>query len=477
MNLLAFGTDSYKQSHYDLYPEDVRTVYSYCESRVGGMFDTVTFFGLQYIISKYLTGQVVTREAIEEADQIVSAHIGPGVFNRKGWEYILENHDGYLPIRIEALREGTNVNSGVCLFTIQNTGGQPTAWLTNFIETLLMHVWSPCTVATSSMHLNRIVNEYLEESGDPAGLGFKVHDFGMRGVSSMETASLAGAAHLLYFMGSDTMAAIPLLRDYYGAEEMSCFSIPATEHSVMTAGGPDGEADIVRRVLRRYPTGLVAIVIDSFDTMNFIRNVIGGNEDIMEMIRNREGTVVFRPDSGELPQIDIDVFNALEDVFGSTVNEKGFRVLPPYVRMIQGDGVAWYETLDTTYVGTGSVPYVSGYRHTIQDILDAFLREGISADNIAFGSGGGLLQKWDRDTLRFAIKCCAMETDEGWRDIFKQPKTDPTKNSLRGRRAVIDTCSGPQNIRFEELGEQENLLRVVFENGKQYNLQNFNDLR
>jgi len=446
-NIVAFGTDSYKVSHHSFYPEGLETVYSYCEPRAGVQFENTVFFGLQYIIERYLSGQVVTREKIEEAAAISEAHFGsPDVFNRAGWEHILQVHGGQLPILIQALPEGTVVPEGTPLFTIENTDPQ-VPWLTNYLETLIMQVWSPITVATSSRAIREIILRYLEETGTPEDLPFKLHDFGYRGVSSLETAALAGAAHLATgAMGTDTMSALALLRDYYDAP-MAGFSIPATEHSIMTARGPEDEADIVRQILRAYPKGLVAMVIDSFDTIGFIKNVIGGNEDIMEMIRNREGCVVFRPDSGTLPSITTDVFNALEEVFGSEVNDKGFRVLPPYVRMIQGDGIKWYTNRD----------------HTVSDILATFKAADISADNIAFGSGGGLLQDFTRDTQRFAIKCSAMKINGEWRDIYKQPKTDPMKNSKRGRLAVTKTPNGIETFREEDA--TSNMLKPIFWDG------------
>lgn len=459
-NLVAFGTDSYKQSHWNLYPEGTEFVYSYCEPRIGTRFKETMFFGLQYIVQRYLAGQVVTREKIEEAAAICKAHFGSeAVFNRAGWEYILETHNGLLPIRIKALPEGTVVPAGTCLFTIENTDPR-VPWLTNFLETVLMQVWSPITVATSSREIRKIIAKYLDWNGTPEGLNFKLHDFGFRGVSSLETAALAGAAHLATgAMGTDTMAALALLRDYY-SEPMAGFSIPATEHSIMTAGGPQGEADIVRRILRQHPTGLVAMVGDSYDMIGFIRNVIGNNLDIRNAISTRQGTVVIRPDSGEIPQIDVDVFHALEAVFGSSNNARGFAVLPPQVRMIQGDGIRWmkHDVLDG-----------GGWWHTVEHILNRFNQERISSDNIAFGSGGGLLQAFDRDTQRFAIKCSWMQVKGEARDIFKQPKTDSTKNSKRGRLIVIDTMEGIKTIQeppATATGRPVNLLQTSFYNGQ-----------
>lgn len=483
MNIVAFGTDSYKQSHHTFYPDGLEIVYSYCEPRVGGRFkEIVANVGLQAIIGNHFTGQVVTQEKIDEAADICEAHFGSAeVFNRAGWEHILAVHDGRLPVIIKALPEGTVVPEGTALFTIENTDPQ-VPWLTNFLETILMQVWAPITVATSSREIRKIILASLEKTGTPADLPFKLHDFGYRGVSSVETATILGAAHLLSgAMGTDTMASLAMLRDCYGAEDMPAFSIPATEHSVMTAGGPDGEADIVRRVLKAHPKGLVALVIDSFDTINFIKNVIGGNEDIMEMICNREGTVVFRPDSGELPHIDIDVYYALEEVFGSTVNDKGFEVLPPYVRMIQGDGIKWYRPLQTDGGGHGmgaTTATYGEYRHTIQDILQAFEEYSISADNIAFGSGGGLLQDFNRDTQNFAIKCSAMKVNGEWRDIYKQPKTDSAKNSKRGRLIVLDTDKGITTLTLEEAYqfEEDNMLKTIFFHGD-LEKQTLNDIR
>jgi nicotinamide phosphoribosyltransferase len=468
-NLLAFGTDSYKMSHWKLYPEDTETVYSYCEARSGARFPHTCFFGLQYFLKRYLTGQIVTQEKIEEAASVCKAHFGnEAVFNRAGWEHILTVHNGKLPIMIRALPEGTVTPESTVLFTIQNTGGPRTAWLTNYLETLIMQMWMPTTVATSSLAVRNIIRRYLDATGDVAGLDFKLHDFGYRGVGCPEYAALAGAAHLATgAMGTDTMVCLDLLRDYYG-ENMAGFSIPATEHSIMTARGPEGEADVVRQVLAAYPQGLVAMVIDSFDTRRFIRDVIGGNEDIKQMIRARQGTVVFRPDSGELPEIDLEVFKELARVFGTETNPKGYAVLPSQVRMIQGDGIKWCRNT------TGE------WQHTVEDILSAFRRNAISADNIAFGSGGGLLTDFTRDTQRFAIKCSAQLRNDEWIDIFKAPATDPTKNSKRGRLMVRKVNGVFRTERLDETLtdlDKRDWLQLTFLNGKMMRYQNLADIR
>lgn len=469
MNILAFGTDSYKQSHHNFYPPETEVVYSYCESRVGARFPSSVFFGLQYIMKKYLEGQVVTQDKIEEAATVCEAHFGRAdVFNREGWEYILRRHDGYLPIEIKAVPEGTIVPTSNVLFTIKNLDPK-VPWLTNFLETILMQVWSPITVATSSYEIRNIIRKYLDQTGDPAGLDFKLHDFGYRGVSSVETAALAGAAHLVTgALGTDTLAAIQLLRDYYN-EPMAGFSVSATEHSIMTAGGPEGEADVVRRVLQSTPSDqMVAIVGDSYDMMRFVTTTMA-TPDIKELILQRTAPTITRPDSGKLPKIDIDVFNALESVFGTEINNKGFRVLHPAVRMIQGDGIKW-----------NPIQCVSGmsHIHTVEVILQAFQDEGISADNIAFGSGGGLLQDFNRDTQRFAIKCSAMRQGTEWVDIYKQPATDPAKNSKRGLLSLVRRDDGTLETICGTDQAEGNILQTVFCNGivtKQHTLSEIRD--
>ena len=105
-NNICLLTDSYKVTHHYFYPKGTEKIYSYLESRVGAEFNKTIFYGLQYIIKKYLEGSVVTQEKIDEADKLISAHIGEGIFNKDGWEYILDEYEGKLPIEIKAVAEG-----------------------------------------------------------------------------------------------------------------------------------------------------------------------------------------------------------------------------------------------------------------------------------------------------------------------------------------------------------------------------------
>lgn len=441
-NLLTL-TDSYKFSHYRQYPPKTERVFSYFESRVGAKWRETVFFGLQYFLKEYLAGQVITLKKIEAAEALCKAHVGPGIFNLEGWHRIYAKYQGKLPIRIRAVPEGTVVPVSNVLMTIENIDDE-FPWLTNYLETLLVQVWYACTVATQSREMKKIILKYLEETGDPSGIDFKLHDFGFRGVSSVESAGIGGAAHLVNFKGTDTVRGLELAQAYYDAG-ICGFSIPASEHSTITSWGRDREADAMRNMLDQYPSGLVACVSDSWDIFNACRNIWGA--ELKDKILARDGALVVRPDSGDPLKIVPEVIKTLGEALGQTRNAKGYFVLDPHVRVIQGDGV------DIESLG---------------EILEAVKKAGYSADNFAFGSGGGLLQKLNRDTQRFAFKCSAAKVDGVWREVTKQPITDGTKASKGGKLDLwkkdgkyITTSDGPP----DNNSQYEGMLKTVFYNG------------
>ena len=272
-NLLLL-TDSYKITHWKQYPPGTEQIYSYFESR-GGDFPSVCFFALQYYLSRYLEGQVVTAAKIDEAEGFCTAHFGrTGMFNRPAWEHIVQKHAGRLPVAVKAVPEGTIVPTRNVLMTIENT--DPACfWLPNYLETLLVQCWYGSTVATQSAAMKAVLLDYLHRTGDPSLVDFKMHDFGFRGVSSVETAGVGGCAHLVHFKGTDTMAGLVIARDFYGCP-MAGFSIPASEHSTITAWGKDHEVDAYANMLTQYPDGLVACVSDSYDIVKAVREYWGG---------------------------------------------------------------------------------------------------------------------------------------------------------------------------------------------------------
>jgi len=443
MNFLL-KTDSYKFTHWKQYPSKTTGIYSYLESR-GGMFPNTVFFGLQYYLKTYLEGPRFTQADVAQADQFCRQHLGSPLFNREGWTKLYEKHRGVMPIRIKAVSEGTVVPLHNVLVTIENTDPE-FPWLTNYLETLLLKVWYPTTVATLSREIKKIIGGFLERTGDPSLLPFKLHDFGYRGVSSEETAAIGGAAHLVNFLGTDTVAGILLLQDCYGEKGMPGFSIPASEHSTITAWGKEHELDAYRNMLQAYPTGLVACVSDSYDVYNACEKLWG--ELLKPDIIHRNGTLVIRPDSGDPVPVLTKVFEILGEKFGYETNSKGYRVLPPCVRVIQGDGVNMF---------------------TIQNMLYQLSKfSGWSADNLAFGMGGALLQQLNRDTQKFAFKCSAAHINGNWRPVYKDPVTDPGKNSKHGRLLLVEPDPGQfhtiENVQGTELDHEDRLV-TVFEHG------------
>jgi nicotinamide phosphoribosyltransferase len=441
-------TDSYKVSHARQYERGTGNVFSYFESR-GGEFDRVVFFGLQYILKRYLAGVQVTQAHIQEAELMYNAHLQPGLFNKAGWEHIAEKHFGRLPISIKAVAEGSVIPTHNCLMTVENTCPE-CYWLTNYIETLLVQTWYPSTTATISHHMKGTITKALERSGDPALIGFKLHDFGCRGVSSMETAALGGAAHLVNFLGTDTVPALQLLRQYYGCS-MAGYSIPAAEHSTITSWGREHETEAYANMLDQFPTGLVAVVSDSWDIYNAVKNIWGGT--LRSRVVARDGTVVIRPDSGDPRKVVPDLLDLLGKRFDVLTNDKGYKVLDSHVRVIQGDSID---------------------RNSLGEILEAIMSRGWSADNVAFGSGGGLLQQCNRDTLKFAFKCSSTIVNGQRRDVYKQPVGAAWKNSKRGRvmlvrDAMFESIAGSQYATITEDNNRlglENQLIEVFRDGE-----------
>lgn len=440
MTNLLLNTDSYKTSHFLQYPPGTTIVSSYIESRPrSDQDDDLVFFGLQMFILEYLNTQI-TRKDIREAKEVCEAHGVP--FNEEGWTYILETHGGYLPLLIEALPEGTVHQPGVPMVQVRNTDPM-VPWLTSYMETALLRaVWYPSTVATKSRNAKKIIMKFLKlTSDDPEGqINFKLHDFGARGVSAFEQAGIGGAAHLVNFMGTDTLSGVVFARKYYNATAMPGFSIPAAEHSTITSWGRDGEKAAYANMLEAFPTGLVAVVSDSYDYKNAVDNLWG--KELRQQVLDRDGTLVIRPDSGDPSEMILYALESLGESYGYTTNSKGFKVLNPKVRLIQGDGIDLF---------------------SMERILQDMHFQGWSADNVAFGMGAGLLQQVNRDTLRFAMKASARCGLDGWTEVFKDPKTDPGKASKRGIQQVY-LNDGDLEVAHTQapIEDDHNLLQPVY---------------
>lgn len=437
---LILNTDSYKASHFLQYPPGTEEISSYVESR-GGRFPHTLFFGLQAFIKQYLLTPI-THDDVGEAEELLTAHGLP--FNRAGWLRIVDGHGGLLPIEIAAVAEGEVVPTRNVLAQVRNTD-PALAWVTSYIETALLRaIWYPTTVATLSFEAKRIIRRHLDRtSDDPDGqIPFKLHDFGARGVSSLESAMLGGMAHLVNFQGTDTVSALLGARRYYGAA-MAGFSIPAAEHSTITAWGREREAEAYANMIARFglPGKLVAVVSDSYDVFNAVTALWG--TELKEQVLRSGATLVVRPDSGNPSEVVVEVARRLAAAFGTSTNKASYAVLNPSVRIIQGDGM----DLDA-----------------IDVVLNALTAAGFSADNVAFGMGGGLLQKVDRDTLKWAMKASAIKIDGVWHDVWKDPVTDHGKVSKKGRQALVRDAGGWRTV--PEAQARDNRLVPVYRDGK-----------
>ncbi|MBW8685958.1 nicotinate phosphoribosyltransferase [Chitinophaga rhizophila] len=450
-NLILLA-DAYKYSHHKLYIPGTEYIYSYFESR-GGKFQDTVFYGLQYFLMEYLQGTVITKEKLDEAETTLLEVFGRNdVFDRSRFEYIIEKHGGRLPVRIKAIPEGTVTGVKNVLMTIENT--DPNCyWLTNFLETLLMQIWYPCTVATLSREIKKTVKKYYIETASEAafgGIDFVLNDFGFRGASSVESAGIGGSAHLINFSGSDTLMASTFAKKYYQAPTAPGLSIPATEHSIVTMLGEEGELEIFRHILNAFPTGTIACVSDSYNILRACKEYWG--TELKEQILSRQGTLVIRPDSGDAIQTLLRVFEILMETFGYTVNEKGYKVLPPQVRVIQGDGISY-----------SSIP----------PIYEALKKAGISAENLVLGMGGALLQRVNRDTQEYALKCSYAVVNGKPINVQKNPMEldadgNPRvsfKKSKSGKQKLVLQNGAYVSLPEHEAPELADQLVTVFEDG------------
>ena len=415
MQSILLNTDSYKVGMFKQYPADVEYVYSYIESR-GGRYDEVVSGLIQPFIREYLM------KPFTEADIDFAATQWPvfgNVFPEEEIRRMLQKHNGFWPVAVYAVPDGTVVKTKNVLAVVVNTDPE-FPFATTWIETALLRAaWYSSTVATNSREIKKVILKYLEESGDPTGINFKLHDFGARGASSFETAGLGSMSHLVNFMGTDTMIANLFAMKYYDAQGPIGFSISASEHSTITSWGKENEKEAYRNMIKQFgaPGVTFSCVSDSYDIYKAC-HMWGSLKD--ELIASG-ATLVVRPDSGDPVQVMWECLNILENYFGSAKNAKGYKIINQ-VRMIWGDGIT---------------------KLTIETILRTLVNVyGWSADMFAFGQGGALLQNVTRDDQKYAMKCSAVMRSGEWHDVFKDPITDQGKTSKKGRVALFQSNDG-----------------------------------
>jgi nicotinamide phosphoribosyltransferase len=448
------SSDAYKFSHPFVVRNDIDRATSYIEARKTAYTDEIVFFGLQAYIKEYLAKQL-TMADIDTAERYAKSAMIP--FARAVWERVVNEFDGYVPVAIEALAEGTVVRPGVVV--VQVTSYKMPEIVADIETSLLRGIWYPSTVATLSRAIKKNIANAYNVTSDlditaPMTLACALNDFGARGCSSGETAALGGLAHAVNFLGSDTIEAIEAAVTYYNhdldTDGPVVISVPATEHSVTTMNGEDGECDFVGKVIDTFTEmgfPIVSIVADSYDLDRFVTEYVGTTHK--EKIEARDGWIVVRPDSGTPHFIVPHVLKLLDAKFGSTINSKGFKVLNPKVRVIQGDGVNL---------------------ESINNILSAVKWSGFSVENVVFGMGGQLLQAPMRDDFSWAMKTNEIVVDGEYIDVQKKPKTDLKKSSKGGRQAVVYNGEHFASVKLRDLLSAshgtKNYLEWVWDTGK-----------
>lgn len=433
------NSDSYKTGHYAMYDPSVEGEYAYIAPRSSEKYSEVLFFGLQMALKEYLM-KGVTKSDIQEAQDIFQLHGVP--FNLSGWQKIQQL--GYWPVSIKAVPEGLVLPTKLPLVTIESTDSN-LSWVVSYLETMLLRsVWYPSTVATRSMFLRRELKHYLQLTCDDpeAMIDFRLHDFGARGASSLESAGLGGAAHLVNFNGTDTIPGLLFARKYYG-EPCAGVNIPAAQHSTVMSWGLKREKDAFLHMVDNFggEGRMYSVITDTYDYEHAVENIWCA-PDTVEAVKARGGTLVIRPDSGDPSKLLPWTLRKLAQAYGSSLNKKNYSVLNPSVRVIWGDGVS---------------------EETLPKILDAVVGTGFSTENIVLGMGGALLQKLDRDTMGWAQKTSAVRKLDQWIGVSKSVATDSSKKSYSGR--VVTRL---ENY-FYVLGTDAsscNVMREVFCNGE-----------
>ena len=467
MNPLLY-TDGYKVDHRRQYPEGTTLVYSNWtprKSRIEGV-EEVVFFGLQYFIKKYMIEDFNTNFFNQPKDEIckrysrrINNYLGP---NQVGIEHIEALHDlGYLPMVIKALPEGSQVPMRVPMVTMYNTKPE-FFWLTNYFETILSTtLWMPCNSATIAKEYRNILDNYAQETSSiPEFVDWQGHDFSMRGMAGLEAALMSAAGHLLSFTGTDTIPSIDFLEDYYNANsdnELVGGSVAATEHSVMCMGTNLGEQETFKRLITEvYPNGIVSIVSDTWDLWKVLTEYL---PNLKNEVLSRDGKVVIRPDSGD--PVDIicgnpngnsteekkGVIELLWDIFGGTINDKGYKELDSHIGAIYGDSI----TLDRA-----------------AQICERLKKKGFASTNVVLGIGSFTYQYNTRDTFGFAMKATYGEVNGEGREIYKDPITDDgTKKSAKGLIKIEKQNGSYQlidQVSWKE--EQQGELKEIFRDGK-----------
>lgn len=444
------STDAYKQGHgeqRDPRIKQFKAYYAHRGTNLTNEDNRIVYYGMRWFFESFLSVPITMDDVLEADDFLATFGVGetPYDYPRDLFVKMIEENNGYWPVTIKSLPEGTCVHPTLPCFTIM--AEEPYEGLGNWLESIMMHMWSPTVTATKSAMVSECLRNYFDKSVDPENhylFYSRFHDFGFRGTSSSETAMVTGTGHLLFFDGTDTLTAAWLARKWNNRKAVGQ-SITATEHSVMTTWDTELNATI-NYIKKAKPNSVVSVVADSYNYLNFLKNVV---PQIVELCRSKNIFLVVRPDSGEPIQAVLDGLFYLEKAFGSTINSLGFKVING-AGIIQGDGL----NIDKLFAVAHAV-YVANW----------------SAQCVAYGMGGGLLQVQDRDTFKVAIKACEVTHQDGSvHPVMKKPATDILKISLPGDFVVY--AEDPLQMHNTNLSaapyvdcDQENWLETIWDKG------------
>ena len=439
--------DSYKFSHGTQYPPETVALHEYMEARKSP-YDEIVWAGLTYYVTM-LTQRVTTQQVAEAHTQAVKHGIP---FDLAGWSYIATELNGRLPIHIRALPEGTIVKPGIPLLTVTSTDSN-VPWVAGFIETLLMKVWYPTTVATKSRHVRKILEKFVT----PKEANFMFHNFGDRASTSVESAFLGSLGHLTQFFGTDNFNSLHILQDFYSDEEIPAFSVFATEHSTTTAYGHCGEEEFVKTQIEdNKHRPILSFVADSYDVYEFTDMITNG--ELADLIKQPNMPMItIRPDSGNPLEVLPKMLDIMMHSDATTGTNNDGKMLFTNYRILWGDGIT---------------------PETINDILNWAVSNYIAPQNFVFGSGGDIMQNVNRDTLGFAMKCSNITLSDGKEvPVYKDPITDPGKKSKKGKVTTYKVA-GTNDFQAGVLGEAEiDALIDIYKDGEQIYFPNFNAVR
>ena len=476
--MVMLYSDSYKQCHPKMYPDNQECLVSYLTPRkaMNEDFPKMVVYGVQPFIFDMMDAfdsffAMPLEWAMYDYDKYIGVHLG---LDNVARDRIIELHElGYLPLEIRALPEGTVVNMGVPIVEMRNTHPR-FAWLVQWVECLLQtEVWPMCAYATVGWEYHKVAEKYYNMTAPGADPFMAMADFGFRGMSCMEDATRCSASWLLSFNKTSTIPALPYLDDYYNADcakNKIGIGAVSTEHSVMAANfAMDGdEISFVKRMLTEiYPNTSFSMVSDTYDYWNMVNNIIPACK---EEILAHNGKLLIRPDSGDMVEISIKTIQKLWDEFGGTVNEAGYKVLDPHIGLIYGDGC----TLNR-----------------VAEIYELLAQMGFAATNVVFGVGAFCFHALfspdnkftvlTRDTWGMAMKATYGVFGGVEVPIFKDPKTDNgLKKSQKGCCLVrkLDDGSFDCIDGYREWVEDiKTQLIPVYKDGESINEQEFLNIR